>query len=267
MGVLFKSFPINTHGRDFAVGDIHGHFSLLMRALAAVRFDPDKDRLFSVGDIVDRGPESERFAEFLALPWFHAARGNHEQLLIDAPADSWWANTWYNNGGVWGWVQGMDTVTEWARLLDELPIAMEVKIPGGKQVGLLHADPMLPSWWAVRQHLEAQEKKLARPFSMDGFTKEIQGMLWSRGRLSDMACAAECDEPYDDFPGVAALVMGHSIMAHPLHVGNCWAIDTGAYQQAGTSALTLLNLHTFETHVLASAPPQSPADARAIETL
>ncbi len=45
-----RRFPLNARGRDFAVGDIHGHFSRLDAALAAVRFAPDRDRLFSVGD-------------------------------------------------------------------------------------------------------------------------------------------------------------------------------------------------------------------------
>ena len=51
-------FAQNTVGRDFAVGDIHGCFTELQRGLDAIGFDPSTDRLFSVGDLVDRGPES-----------------------------------------------------------------------------------------------------------------------------------------------------------------------------------------------------------------
>jgi len=49
-------FALNTHRRDFAVGDIHGAFDALQRAMEAIGFDARKDRLFSVGDLVDRGP-------------------------------------------------------------------------------------------------------------------------------------------------------------------------------------------------------------------
>lgn len=63
-----KHFTVNTAGRDFAVGDIHGHFTRLQVALDAVSFDPAVDRLFSVGDLVDRGPESEQVLEWLAKP-------------------------------------------------------------------------------------------------------------------------------------------------------------------------------------------------------
>ena len=51
--------PKNIKGRDFVVGDIHGHYDLLKTELKTVGFDKQKDRLFSVGDIIDRGPKSE----------------------------------------------------------------------------------------------------------------------------------------------------------------------------------------------------------------
>jgi serine/threonine protein phosphatase 1 len=60
------------------VGDIHGHFQRLQQCLEAVGFDPAVDRLFSVGDLVDRGPHSEAALDWLAQPWFHAVQGNHE---------------------------------------------------------------------------------------------------------------------------------------------------------------------------------------------
>ncbi|WP_156803421.1 metallophosphoesterase [Frateuria aurantia] len=40
------------------MGEIHGCFSRLEAALALVGFDAGRDRLFAVGDLVDRGPES-----------------------------------------------------------------------------------------------------------------------------------------------------------------------------------------------------------------
>ena len=47
-----------TSGRDLVVGDVHGEFSTLEHALEALDFQPGKDRLFSVGDLIDRGPRS-----------------------------------------------------------------------------------------------------------------------------------------------------------------------------------------------------------------
>src|SRR5690554_7844483 len=83
MSEMIRRFEPNERGRDFAVGDIHGHFTKLKVALDAAGFSPgDGDRLFSVGDLVDRGPESHMALDWLAKPWFHAVRGNHEDIAI-----------------------------------------------------------------------------------------------------------------------------------------------------------------------------------------
>ena len=50
-----RRFPRNADGRDFVVGDLHGMYAVLERALESVGFAPDRDRLFSVGDLIDPG--------------------------------------------------------------------------------------------------------------------------------------------------------------------------------------------------------------------
>ncbi len=80
---LVKRLPANRHGRDFVVGDLHGCRKELDRLLLLVKFDRSKDRLISVGDIVDRGPHSLDCLMLLKAPWFHAVMGNHEQLMLN----------------------------------------------------------------------------------------------------------------------------------------------------------------------------------------
>ena len=41
-------------GTDFVAGDVHGCFRTLERAMEAVDFNPERDRLFAVGDLVNR---------------------------------------------------------------------------------------------------------------------------------------------------------------------------------------------------------------------
>lgn len=87
-----KRFAANTAGRDFAVGDIHGHFTRLQAALDTAGFDPATDRLFSVGDLVDRGPECRDVLDWLAKPWFHPVRGNHDDYVCrfdTCDVDNW----------------------------------------------------------------------------------------------------------------------------------------------------------------------------------
>jgi bis(5'-nucleosyl)-tetraphosphatase (symmetrical) len=42
----------------YAIGDIHGCFETLRRLLRRFRFHPSRDRLWLVGDLVNRGPDS-----------------------------------------------------------------------------------------------------------------------------------------------------------------------------------------------------------------
>jgi len=80
---LVRHFENNKKGRDFIVGDIHGHYDELILSLEGLQFNFDKDRLFSVGDLVDRGTQSHKVVELLSENWFFAVRGNHEQMIIN----------------------------------------------------------------------------------------------------------------------------------------------------------------------------------------
>lgn len=73
--------PENIKGKDYIVGDIHGYYYLLMDALKKINFDPCKDRLFSVGDLVDRGPNVYECLKLLNEPWFFSVKGNHESMF------------------------------------------------------------------------------------------------------------------------------------------------------------------------------------------
>lgn len=75
--------PMNTTGRDLVVGDLHGHRALFEQVLDRVGFDPQRDRVLSVGDLVDRGPDSLATLALIEEPWFHAVLGNHELMLLE----------------------------------------------------------------------------------------------------------------------------------------------------------------------------------------
>ncbi|NND81020.1 MAG: symmetrical bis(5'-nucleosyl)-tetraphosphatase [Gammaproteobacteria bacterium] len=49
----------------YAVGDLQGCYDPLLRLLEQVRFDPSRDTLWCVGDLVNRGPQSLKVLRFL----------------------------------------------------------------------------------------------------------------------------------------------------------------------------------------------------------
>ncbi len=207
-----ERYTVNETGQDYVVGDIHGEFVRLNEELSYIGFDPTRDRLFSVGDLVDRGPDSVAALEWLKKPWFHAVLGNHEELVLIAPRrDSTLRNWVVNSGGGW-WLDITEAQQEqFIQAILKMPLAIEVMTPMGP-VGLVHADvPRKTSWTELLIKLEAGDQD----------TKQY--ILWSRNRVRRFLGGYR-----KAVPGVRHIFCGHSPLPEMKAFGNVIMIDTGA---------------------------------------
>ncbi len=205
--------PKNDKGRDFIVADIHGCYEQLEKALDAAGFDPDKDRLIAIGDLVDRGPSSVECLYYLSQPWFHAIRGNHEDIICrivrdDGSLDESIFKTGMPHFIEWIRAESPETRIDLKEAFDKLPRIIEIETPRG-MTGLVHADvPEGMDWKTFRDAIEDMDNKVVRISA------------WSRRRLDNN------DESGVD--GIDRVFFGHSpVEGGPKKLGNCFFSDTG----------------------------------------
>jgi len=202
MTEMHQHIPKNEIGRDFVVGDIHGCYDELMEQIRYAGFDNSGDRLFSVGDLIDRGPESEKCLSLLQEPWFYMVRGNHEEMLINACGGGGESYSWWSSYGSWAkWIDP-EEMEAWAKRFQSMPLA--ITLDGeGYTVGICHAEPDGQDWMTMRDNQRSAEV-----------------MMWGRRVLRN--------PPDYDVDGVGFTVHGHTPLDRPTWVGNRYFMDTGA---------------------------------------
>ncbi|WP_420800077.1 metallophosphoesterase [Paraburkholderia tagetis] len=199
----------NAAGRDFVIGDLHGCVDALRYLLHKVGFDATRDRLFSVGDLVDRGDQCEEALALLDKPWFYAVLGNHEDALCAVVQGRLARFRWYGIGG--GWAQGLpdQALAEHAKRLRELPLVRVVG-EGAARFNVLHAE-----FFGDDAELDSGQ-----------FVAEVrERMLWGRELALNPATQAHY--------ALSLTYCGHTPMREPRQIGSQMFIDTGAFIPEG----------------------------------
>jgi len=239
MAQYHRILPLNPHGRDLVVGDIHGAYEKLRMQLLGIGFKSHVDRLLSVGDLIDRNPDSYQALNWLEQSYFWAVRGNHENMYLNwrYQGDEEYAKEYLNdiNGG--SWVQSHpehfhQSLTE---SIEELPYLMSVPflVQGETKWALLvHAD--FPSSWLIDNEPQVLSRDwLCQPqhellFEDPDF---IDFITWNRKRLLegrkpgvDLSQAM-----FDNIEGYDLVIVGHSTVNTPLRMGHFIYWDAGGW--------------------------------------
>jgi serine/threonine protein phosphatase 1 len=196
-------------GRVFVCGDIHGCYFELQAKLDELGFDRQTDKLFALGDLVDRGPESERCVRLLDEPWFSSIKGNHEVLMVGAAngGDPEMLGCHLINGGGWFTLLDQTERDELAEMVAGLPIALTVTTPSGRRIGLVHAEPVGNDWDAFMAMID---------------TPQVQDFaMWTRDRVRH--------DEIEPIRGVDMVYMGHTPLKEPRQRANMRWIDTGCF--------------------------------------
>ncbi len=201
--------------RTIIVGDVHGCAAELEELLAQVEWRPE-DRLYFVGDLLARGPDSHGVLDIYRRTGARAVLGNHEDRLLEAHRARQAGRPGPRLGPSHRALLSDLTAADW-QLLGELPLTLELD---DHEVLIVHAGivPGVPLGQQSRQDLLKMR------------AIEADGRATSSWRERSWAA---------DYQGPVHVVFGHNAVSglqlHPWATG----LDSGCVYGGRLTALVL----------------------------
>lgn len=222
MSDLIRSISKNTKGDDYICSDIHGHYSLLKTKLNKAGFDPSVDRLFCLGDLIDRGPESLDALKWLEYDWFYAIQGNHERMLIHGMEGAGEVFLrWLQHWGSWAIDLDRSEFEQYYQSILALPLAIELELPEDRKVALVHAElPDKCDWHDIVESLSRLDRS---EIDLDDLASD---MLWQKSQVNRGPDRESLIEPVKNIDHV---FHGHTIVQSMKTIGNRTFMDLGSY--------------------------------------
>lgn len=219
--------------RVYAIGDIHGRADLLDALLSRIVMDarchPARRRvLITLGDYVDRGPDSRLVIERLLAPpagfELVCLRGNHEDLMLGFLQDPDLADLWLANGGTATLTSyGLPEIRPPMRPAQAaaLRVALRETLPDSHRGFLdgLTLSHVVGDYMFVHAGVDPR-----RPLDR----QDPQDLTWIREIFLDH------NRPLDKL-----IVHGHTIAPQPVVAPHRIGIDTGAWRSGHLTALVL----------------------------
>ncbi|MBR0386132.1 MAG: metallophosphoesterase [Erysipelotrichaceae bacterium] len=155
----------------YCISDLHGHWNNLARFLEKLK---KRDRVFLLGDVVDKGPESIRILQYVMQDErFTMLLGNHEHMM-------WQYLKTLSASDYFQWVllnHGSDTLSQYEKLtkeeqqeimdfIENLPLNVPDLKVKGRMFYLVHAMP------------SSENPKTMKDLNYDG--NAIADYIWSR---------------------------------------------------------------------------------------
>ena len=203
--------------RHLAIGDIHGCINALRSLVDSVALRPD-DTIVTLGDYVDRGPDSSAVLSFIIeLGKTHhlvPLRGNHEIMMLDSREKKTWFLAWMRFGGD-------ATLRSYSRSAENPGSFADIP---DSHIDFLEND--LVSYYECETHFFVHANADANIALKD---QTDPALYWRRYNNPELHCSGKI------------MVCGHTVQESglPCNNGNSICIDTWAY---GTGWLSCLDV-------------------------
>jgi len=156
---------------QYAIGDLQGCYDPFRRLLDKISFDPEKDKLWLTGDLVNRGPKSRRTLRFVKSLGKSAITvlGNHDLHLLTLAHDVKFTQTRFD--AFWK-ILGREDCDE---LLDWLRVQPLAHYCDELNTIMVHAG--IPPQWTIKKTLAraAEVEATLRSDHYDTFLENIYG--------------------------------------------------------------------------------------------
>lgn len=201
--------------RTLAIGDIHGCSVAFDTLIRAIKLQPN-DQIVTLGDYVDRGPDSkgvlDRLIDLHHRGQLIAWRGNHEILMLRSRYLGW--NAWYH----WQASGGKETMASYGhhggyKGINSIP-----------EKHWYFLEKVCRNWWENRSHFFVH----ANVYPNLPLNKQPERMLFWQ----------PFDHPSPHYSG-KTMVCGHTTQktGQPLSIGHAICIDTWVFGQGWLTCL------------------------------
>ena len=246
LSAVHRTIALDENKRHFVFGDIHGRFITFEHLLEVIDYDPATDVIYSVGDMIDRGPNSVSVVEFFQRPHCHAILGNHEQMVLNLKD---WRSVWTDpcNGGpaTMASLKRRSYELDWlVRACANLPVCLDVgDDTQSSAFRLIHAE----------SPLEWSEEDLLRYLASSTRNEAAEGRLtWGRENIESVMDSIAASGGFDDMAvaqhrSPRTVFCGHTPVTDVVTAFNMNWIDTAAGGMM--TCMDPINRHKFQVKI------------------
>lgn len=200
----------NPAGSDYVISDVNGCLSVLTSLLNSVNFSSN-DRLFLVGNIIDKGAHSKELIDFTSADNIFPILGSSELIMCMAlhpqasrSTSELFMEQWDLHGGQWRHSLAKSELSRLYSIVSKWPLSVTVK--GDSVFGMVHSEPPFDNW----------EQFVSSELSYEVLNDATTGQTILQGSRDGYIAGVDC------------VVCGHTQLARPpVIVGNCRFINHG----------------------------------------
>lgn len=224
MTLRFLDLDHNYLGRDWVCGDLHGTLDEFKSSLESAGFDCERDRLFCVGDLHDRGPDSLSCLKLIGEPWFFTVDSNHNDIMLSYLDGNLSQKDAEDDGAKWLMQKPLHEQRRISLALRMLPTCIRIGLGTDARVNIFHAE-----YLGSDADLDS-----GRDLLLNGERVTAETSLkWGRVLAEQVESGVESSFPCSQ--SLSASFVGHTPVEIPFEFQNHVFMDCGTWNHSNKS--------------------------------